>query len=172
MPRVKVAAVTALGTLVVALLLWLTYLRGPEGGAPPWSAHLAPINALLNLTTAVLLILGFIAIKRRQKERHKALMIAATATSLLFLVGYVLYHYFHGESRFMGQGIVRPVYFFVLISHIVLSAVEVPLILLTHFFAWTRQFASHRRVAKWTFPVWLYVSSTGVIIFVMLKTVG
>ena len=96
-------------------------------------------------------------------------MVAATGTSLLFLVGYILYHYFHGESRFLGQGFIRPVYFFVLISHIVLSAVQVPLILLTHLFAWTGKFSSHRKVARWTFPVWLYVSTTGVAIFAMLR---
>ena len=97
-------------------------------------------------------------------------MLGATASSAFFLIGYVTYHYFHGDTKFTGLGWIRPVYFSILISHIGLSIVSLPLIFAALWFALTGQFHSHRRVARWTFPVWLYVSVTGVLVFVLLKS--
>jgi putative membrane protein len=96
-------------------------------------------------------------------------MYAATITSALFLLGYISYHHFHGDTKFIATGAIRPLYFGVLISHILLSATQVPLILSTLYFALTQQFVKHKKTAKITFPIWLYVSVTGVIIFIFLK---
>jgi putative membrane protein len=96
-------------------------------------------------------------------------MVAAFASSSLFLVSYVVYHALHGDTPFRGTGWIRPVYFFILISHIVLSVVVLPMVFTTFFFSLTRQFRRHRRIARWTLPLWLYVSVTGVLVFALLK---
>jgi putative membrane protein len=126
------------------------------------------LNAALNATSGALLLLGFYFIRRRNVPAHRACMVAALAVSGLFLVSYVVYHYNYGSVRFGGQGPVRPVYFFILITHIVLAAAIVPLVLLTVLRAWRGDFARHRRVARWTYPLWLYVSVTGVVVYLML----
>ena len=96
-------------------------------------------------------------------------MLGALVCSTLFLISYVVYHNFHGDTKFTGQGLVRPIYFFILISHIVLSAVVVPMILTSLYLALAGRLATHKRVSRYTFPIWLYVSVTGVLIFAMLK---
>ena len=126
------------------------------------------LNAVLNGTSAVLLSTGFVAICRRRIGVHKACMLAACAASVLFLVSYLLYHYQVGSTAFTGQGAVRVVYFTVLISHTVLAMVIVPLVITTLYRAWREQWSRHRRLARWTLPLWLYVSVTGVVIYIML----
>jgi putative membrane protein len=96
-------------------------------------------------------------------------MLTATMFSALFLVSYITYHFFHGDTKFPGHGWVRPAYFFILISHIGLSIVALPLILATLWYGLRNQFHFHRRIARWTFPIWLYVSATGVIVYALLK---
>lgn len=131
-------------------------------------ALLPHLNAALNSLSAVLLVCGFIFILRRNVTAHLASMIAAFVVSALFLVSYLIYHAHVGSTRFTGEGLVRPVYFFILITHIILAAVILPLILLTLRRAWRGEYARHRRIARWTFPLWLYVSVTGVIVYFML----
>ena len=126
------------------------------------------LNALLNGTSAVLISSGFVAIRYRRVTVHKACMLAACATSVLFLVSYLLYHHQVGSTAFTGQGTIRVVYFAVLISHTVLAVVIVPLVIMTLYRAWREQWSRHRRLARWTFPLWLYVSVTGVVIYLML----
>ena len=126
------------------------------------------LNAVLNGTSALLLSSGFIAIRRRRIAVHKACMLTACATSVLFLVSYLLYHYQVGSTAFTGQGAIRVVYFTVLISLTVLAEVNVPLVIMTLYRAWREQWPRHRRLARWTFPLWLYVSVTGVVIYIML----
>ncbi len=126
------------------------------------------LNAVLNGTSALLLSSGFVAIRRRRIAVHKACMLTACATSVLFLVSYLLYHYQVGSTAFTGQGTIRVVYFTVLISHTVLAVVIVPLVIMTLHRAWREQWPRHRRLARWTFPLWLYVSVTGVVIYIML----
>ena len=126
------------------------------------------LNATLNATSAILLTAGYRFIRRRQITAHKRCMLAAGATSALFLVSYLTYHYYIGSMPFRGQGWVRPLYFTILISHTVLAAAVVPLALITLFRAWKADFARHARLARWTWPIWMYVSVTGVIIYVML----
>ena len=126
------------------------------------------LNACLNGASALLISSGFVAIRRRRIAVHKACMLAACATSVLFLVSYLLYHYQIGSTAFTGQGAIRAVYFTVLISHTVLAVVIVPLVIMTLYRAWREQWPRHRRLARWTFPLWLYVSVTGVVIYIML----
>jgi uncharacterized membrane protein YozB (DUF420 family) len=129
---------------------------------------LPALNACLNATSALFLLLGYRAIRRLDIERHRRLMIAAAITSALFLVSYLTYHARVGSVRFTGQGPVRAVYFAILISHTILAAAVPPLALRTLYLGLRRRDDKHRRIARWTFPVWLYVSVTGVVVYVML----
>ena len=129
---------------------------------------LPAVNALLNATSTVLLASGYRFIRRRHVTAHKRCMIAACVTSALFLLSYLTYHYNVGSMPFRGQGWVRPLYFTILISHTILAAAIVPLVVITLFRAWKADFAKHVRIAKWTLPIWLYVSVTGVVIYWML----
>ena len=132
------------------------------------------VNAFLNMTSASLLITGYILIRRRQIAKHRAFMLAALYTSVAFLFTYVLYHsllaYYLGQgpTRFRGEGIVRPFYFAILFSHTILAIGIVPFILITLRRGLRRQDEKHRRIARWTLPLWLYVSVTGVIVYLML----
>lgn len=133
----------------------------------PLSA-LPTLNALLNTTSAVLLIFGYRFIRRQNIRAHRACMLAAFSISVLFLISYLTYHYHVGSTRFTGQGWIRPIYFTILLSHTVLAALVPFLALLTLFRALQAQFPKHRRIARWTLPIWLYVSVTGVIVYLML----
>lgn len=136
--------------------------------------QIAPtINAVLNGTAAVLLVTGRVLISRRQIETHKRVMIAAFATSSVFLVNYLTYHaLIHGSKHFPGQGWIRPVYFTILLTHTVLAAVIVPLVLMSLSRGLKRQDARHRAISRWTFPLWLYVSVSGVVIYLLLYRVS
>jgi uncharacterized membrane protein YozB (DUF420 family) len=129
---------------------------------------LPTLNAILNATSGVLIIIGFVMIRRKKVKAHRACMIAAVTTSIVFLISYVVYHSQAGATRFAGTGWSRPVYFTILISHTVLAITIVPFVIVTLRRALKGQFARHFRVARWTFPMWLYVSITGVIVYLML----
>jgi uncharacterized membrane protein YozB (DUF420 family) len=131
-------------------------------------SDLPALNAALNGTTAALILVGRGLIRRGKIAAHRAMMIAAVVTSTLFLISYLYYHAHVGSVRFQGQGLSRPVYFAILLSHTLLAAVVVPMVLVTFIRALRGRFERHRASARWTFPVWLYVSVTGVIIYVML----
>lgn len=128
----------------------------------------AAFNASLNATSAVLLATGYVFIRRRRVLAHKVCMVLAVVVSLTFLVSYVVYHLRVGSVPFLGQGWIRPVYFAILGSHTVLAAVIVPLAAITLTRALREQFDRHRRIARWTLPLWFYVSVTGVVIYVLL----
>ena len=131
-------------------------------------SDLPTVNALLNGTSAVLLTIGFYFIRRRQWKTHRNFMLAAFMTSVLFLISYLIYHFNVGSVPFQGQGVVRVVYFLILISHVFLAALIVPLALLTLWRAFQGHIGKHRRIARWTLPLWLYVSVTGVVVYLML----
>ena len=137
-------------------------------GVPPQYAIFPVINATLNGTSAVLLFVGRGCIKRGKMATHRALMIAAVATSTLFLTSYLYYHAHVGSVRFQGQGWVRPVYFTILISHTILAATIVPLVIITLVRGLRGRFERHRAIARWTYPLWMYVSVTGVVVYFML----
>ena len=166
--RQAIYTIGALSVAIACALIWLIYFKGGPAG-PEWVSSLPAVNAILNSCSAACLVIGYTRIRRKQITAHRACMLAATGFSALFLISYVTYHYFHGDTRFPGQGWIRPVYFTVLISHIGLSIVALPLILTTLYLALTGRFAIHRRVARWTFPIWLYVSVTGVVVFLLLN---
>ena len=126
------------------------------------------LNAALNATSAILLVTAHGMIRRDRVLLHRRLMIAAVATSSLFLISYVYYHWHVGSVRFPGRGWSRPLYFSILISHTLLAAAIVPLVIVTLSRALGARFPAHRRIARWTYPLWLYVSVTGVVIYFML----
>ncbi|MBS0399827.1 MAG: DUF420 domain-containing protein [Proteobacteria bacterium] len=126
------------------------------------------VNASLNATSAVLLLIGRIQIARHHTAAHRAAMIAALGVSTLFLAGYITYHLSAPIFVFRGHGLVRPLYYSLLISHVLLAALVIPLVLLTAWRGLHRQDARHRRVARWTWPIWMYVSVSGVIVYLML----
>ena len=128
----------------------------------------ATLNACLNAASALFLFAGYLAVLRRRINVHRACMVSALVCSAAFLVSYVSYHLQVGSVRFQGQGNIRTVYFTLLISHTVLAVAIVPLVILTVRRALRRQFELHRRIARWTLPLWFYVSITGVIIYLML----
>ena len=135
-------------------------------------SDLPTVNATLNTISAILLTIGYVLIRQRRIEAHKRCMLAAFAVSVLFLISYVIYHANAGSTPFTRQGWIRPVYFTILISHIILAFVIVPLALRTLYLAWRERFEQHRRIAKITLPLWLYVSVTGVLIYLMLYQMG
>lgn len=152
----------------VGFLGWLLMVR--EGGGVNADLSFMPgVNATLNATSATLLVLGFSAIRTGRRELHKRLMVSAFAASAVFLIGYVLYHYAHGDTPYQGTGAIRMVYFTVLITHVLLSIAMLPMILTTFYLAARGRFATHKRLARWTLPIWLYVSVTGVVIYFMLR---
>jgi uncharacterized membrane protein YozB (DUF420 family) len=129
---------------------------------------LPALNATLNAISTIFLVVGWTFIKRRDMRRHRACMLAAFATSALFLTSYLVYHANVGSVPFQGQGPIRTVYFAILITHIILAALILPLALVTLSRALSRRFDRHRQIARWTLPIWLYVSVTGVVIYLML----
>ncbi len=129
----------------------------------------AALNATLNGISAILLAAGYLAIRSGKRELHKKLMVSAFLVSCAFLVSYLIYHYrIHQVIHFAGQGWIRPVYFTLLLSHTILAVAIVPLILITLRRAWLQKFDKHRIIARWTLPLWFYVSVTGVIVYLMV----
>ncbi|MCS6808988.1 MAG: DUF420 domain-containing protein [Bacteroidota bacterium] len=131
-------------------------------------SYLPSFHAFLNGSCTLLLIAGYIAIRRKQYRLHKILMITCFLLSSIFLVSYVIYHSQAPATSFGGQGIIRPIYYFILITHIVLAAVILPLALFTISRSWRGEFAKHKRIARYTLPLWLYVTVTGVLVYIML----
>ncbi len=164
-------ATNAVVTLTaMSFLVWLIYFHDGSGSASR-AASLPLINAILNGTSASLISLGLWAIKRRKRTLHMQLMIAAFASSALFLVNYIYYHFSHGDTHFAGQGIIRPIYFAILISHVLLSMVTFPMILTSFYLGLSNRLVAHRRLAKWTWAGWMYVSVTGVVVYFMLHVI-
>ena len=155
---------------IVSFLIWLLYVKTASPTDATWVNTLPAVNALLNTLSACCLLSGWSAIRRGNRTVHIRFMLSAAVLSALFFASYVTYHHFHGDTPFGGQGGVRIVYFTILISHIILSVVVLPLILSTLFYASKRQFMTHRKIARYTLPIWLYVSITGVVVFFFLRS--
>ena len=129
---------------------------------------LPAVNATLNAISGVLLVIAYTLIRQRKIEQHRRVMLAAFVTSSLFLVCYVIYHAQVGSVRFTRQGFVRPLYFTILITHVTLAAAVLPMAIVTLSRGLKAKYPQHRRIARWTFPIWLYVSVTGVLVYLML----
>lgn len=151
--------------IVVAVLLGIR--QKVELGT--WTTYLPHLNGIINSLTAILLLTGLYFIRQKNIAAHRITMLTAFTLGSLFLVSYVLYHLSNESTAFGGEGWVRPVYYFLLISHIVLSVVVVWFVLRALYFALSGQYAQHRQVVKWAYPIWLYVSITGVIVYLMIK---
>ena len=164
--RWAMRVIAGVSLAVVGLVACL--VMRPGGTMAPGVSMLPAVNATLNGTAAVLLTAGWLNIRRRNVAAHRACMLAAFAASTLFLVSYVIYHARAASVPFTGQGWVRPVYFFILITHIVLATVIVPLALTTIYRALRGELWRHKRIARVTLPIWLYVSVTGVLVYLML----
>lgn len=151
-------------TVLAVLVVYVTP-RQPPSGEP---SLLANLNALLNAAASCALVGGYIQIRRGRRESHRAYMLVAFGISTLFLITYLLHHAQVGSVPFRGQGLIRTVYFSILIPHIVLAAAVLPLALLTLYRGLSARFVLHRRIARWTLPLWLFVSLSGVIVYLML----
>ena len=167
-PPSVVAAIIAISAVASLFLCWLVYYHAPADVTGTHLLFLPALNALLNGLSACALVTGFLFIRSGQIGAHRASMFTAFVFSSLFLVSYITNHALHGDMKFQGQGGIRDVYFPLLISHIGLSVVALPMILITFFLSLSGRFPAHRRLARFTFPVWLYVSVTGVIVYAML----
>jgi putative membrane protein len=168
-PRPVVGAIIVVSGLAVSFLLWLLYIHHASADFAGRWMFLPALNALLNGLCAITLCVGLYFIKHHNIASHRTSMLVAFAFSSAFLVSYIVNHALHGDTIFPGHGTVRTVYLSILASHVVLSIVALPMVLTTFFFSLTGRFAIHRRIARWTFPIWLYVSITGVVVFVFLK---
>ena len=162
--------VLSLAVVLVVGVLLLGHTPGRGGRADVGA--LPALNAILNAASAACLTAGWLAIRRRRIALHRACMLGAFCVSVLFLVSYVVYHALAGSRPFTGQGWIRPVYFALLISHVVLAAAMVPFVLTTLYRALGADFARHVRLARFTLPVWLYVSVTGVVVYLLLYRLG
>ncbi len=167
-PITVVAAIIAISAAASLFLCWLVFVHPPSDAAGTHLAFLPAVNAALNALSAAALIVGYVHVRAMRIARHRAAMFTAFVFSTAFLASYVTNHALHGDTLFHGQGFVRPFYFALLISHIALSVLALPLVLITFFFSLTGRFPAHRRIARFTFPIWLYVSATGVVVYGML----
>jgi putative membrane protein len=164
-----IAAILAISAAASLFLFWLIYVHPASDKASVRFAFLPPLNAVMNGLSATALLIGFTFIRARRIAAHRASMITAFVFSTLFLVGYILHHALHGDVHYPAHAAYRSIYIPLLISHIILATVTLPLVLVTFFFSLTGRFPQHRRIARWTFPLWLYVSVTGVVTYVMLR---
>jgi putative membrane protein len=167
--RPAILAILAVSAAASLFLFWLIYEHPAADVARAKLPFLPALNAVLNGLSATALLVGYTFIRARKIAAHRASMITAFIFSTLFLVSYILHHYLHGDVRYPVHAALRSVYLPLLASHIVLAVIALPLVLVTFFFSLTGRFPQHRKVARWTFPIWLYVSVTGVITYVMLR---
>lgn len=164
-----IGVILIISSVAFGFLIWLIYYKGGSDYSSSLINSLPALNALLNSGSTVFLLFGYQAIRRRNFSRHMKFNLTAFVTSTFFLISYVIYHNFSGSTHFPGEGFVKYFYFAILISHIILSALVVPMILTSFYLAFSGKLKLHRRISKVTLPVWLYVSVTGVVIFFMLR---
>jgi putative membrane protein len=166
--RTAIAAILVISAVATTFLFWLIYIH-PAAASSTQYAFLPALNALLNGLSATALLIGYTFIRAKRINAHRAAMITAFCFSTLFLISYILHHALHGDVRYPTHAALRSVYLPLLASHIILAVVALPLVLVTFFFSLSGRFREHRKVARWTFPIWLYVSVTGVITYMMLR---
>ena len=167
--RPAIAAILFISAAATLFLFWLIYMHPAADTAGTQFAFLPALNATLNGLSAVALLIGFTFIKARKIAQHRAAMITAFIFSTLFLVSYILHHALHGDVKYPATAAFRAPYLWLLGSHIILAIVTLPMVLVTFFFSLTGRIRQHRAIARWTFPLWLYVSVTGVITYAMLR---
>jgi putative membrane protein len=163
-----IAAILAISVAASAFLFWLIYIH-PAAAASTEYAFLPALNAVLNGLSATALLIGFTFIRAHRINEHRASMLTAFGFSTLFLISYILHHALHGDVRYPAHAAWRSIYLPLLFSHIILAVIALPMVLVTFFFSLSGRIPQHRKIARWTFPIWLYVSVTGVITYVMLR---
>lgn len=163
-------AIVVVSALVVGLVVAIFQIAPPENYSLPFNPKILPkFHALINFTVSILLIASFYFIKNKKVNAHRVCNVSALVLSALFLVSYVTYHTFSESTKFGGEGAIKYVYYFILITHIILAAIILPIILFTFMRAFMGQFDKHRKIAKWTFPLWLYVSISGVLVYLLIS---
>ncbi len=165
---IGVLAILGVSAAATAFLLWLLYVHHAPAEFRGRLLFLPALNAVLNGLSAIALTTGFVFILKREIARHRAAMLTAFVFSSAFLVSYIVNHAIHGDTLFPAHNPVRPLYLGILASHILLSITALPIVLITFFLSLSGRFAQHRKLARWTFPLWLYVSVTGVVVYMML----
>lgn len=160
--------IAVLSTVLILAVFFVVYGLPERSGVEASVGILPSVNATLNGAASIFLALGYVFVRKRKLAEHKACMLTACGVSAAFLVTYLMHHARAGSVPFTGTGPIRTVYFAILIPHIVLAAVIVPLALLTVYRGWTGRYELHRRVARWTFPLWMFVSISGVVVYFML----
>jgi len=172
MNRDKLFFRIALGISIVVFLLVVILNRrllpAPQS-VPDFVKYLPGLNAIINGTCSVLLLVSLWAIKNKMIRVHKIINLSTFGLSALFLVSYVLFHYFIAETTFGGEGVIRTVYYTILVSHIILAAIVLPLILLSFYHALNGNFAKHKRIVRFSYPIWLYVTITGVVVYLLIS---
>jgi putative membrane protein len=166
--RPAIAVILVISAAATLFLFWLIYVH-PAAATSTQYAFLPALNAILNGLAATALLIGYVFIRSRRIRAHRRAMITAFAFSTLFLVSYIAHHALHGDVRYPLHAAFRSIYLPLLASHIILAIVALPMVLVTFFFSLTGRIPQHRKIARWTFPIWLYVSVTGVITYVMLR---
>jgi putative membrane protein len=161
-----VSIITSVIVFIVVIIL--NIIPKPDF-VPIFTKHLPLFNAILNGTCSVLLVTSFYFIKQKNISVHKKINITAFFLSCIFLISYILYHYFTEETKFPIDNPLRPVYLFILISHIILAALVLPFILLSFYFGLNMKIPQHKKIVRWSFPIWLYVTITGVIVYLMIS---
>jgi putative membrane protein len=164
-----IAAILAISAAATLFLFWLIYVHPASDAASTRLTFLPALNAVLNGLSATALLIGFTFIRARRIAAHRAAMMTAFVFSTLFLASYILHHALHGDIRYPAHAALRTFYLWLLASHILLATVALPVVLVTFFFSLSGRIPQHRKIARWTFPLWLYVSVTGVITYVMLR---
>lgn len=160
-----IAVLSVAVPVVVALLFFM-----PKSGESAVDVSWLPgFYASVNSLTAVVLVVGYISIRRQNIKAHRAAMLTAFGLSCIFLVSYVTYHFLGERTTYGGEGVLRYIYYFILLTHIVLSVAIVPLVLLSVYFGISNQLKRHRRISRWTFPIWLYVAVTGVLVYLLIS---
>lgn len=154
--------------ILLGFIFWLTYFHEHAAVPPGWASSLAHLNAFCNFSSACCLVTGYLHIRAGRQAAHKRMMLTAVAFTTGFLLSYTLQHHFVGDTKFGGQGAVKSLYLLILATHILLSMLITPLVMTLLFFALTGRLDRHKKLARWTFPAWLYVSITGVLVYLLL----
>jgi putative membrane protein len=172
-PVSVIAAILGVSVVASLFLFWLVYFHAPADTDHTKLLFLPSLNAVFNGLSAIALVVGLLSVKNRNIKQHRTAMFTAFVFSTLFLVSYITNHALHGEYHLpiAHAGLLWNTYFWMLLSHIILSVCALPLILITFFFSLTERFQQHRNIARWTFPIWLYVSVTGVLVAVIQAVV-
>jgi putative membrane protein len=165
----KFLVLIAILSIAIPVVVAMLFFMPKEGSSSVDVSFLPTLHAILNSMTAVALVVGYYNIRKGNIKIHRGAMATAFGLSAIFLVSYVTYHFLGERTIYGGDGFLKLFYYFILLTHIVLAVVIVPLVLLSMYFALSEQFVRHRRVSKWTFPIWLYVAVTGVLVYILIS---